>query len=64
MKDKVAGADTEVITGVPSVCIPSVRKAVEGSNIKVAAQNMHWEENGATGEVSGAMLADLEWSML
>lgn len=60
LKDKVAGADTEVITGVPFVCIPSVKKAVEGSNIKVAAQNMHWEENGAfTGEVSGAMLADL-----
>jgi triosephosphate isomerase len=49
-----------VVTGVPFVCIPGVKKAVEGSNIKVAAQNMHWEENGAfTGEVSGAMLADL-----
>lgn len=60
LKDKVAGTDTEVVTGVPFVCIPGVKKAVEGSNIKVAAQNMHWEENGAfTGEVSGAMLADL-----
>ena len=60
LKGKVAGSDTEVVTGVPFVCIPAVKKAVEGSNIKVAAQNMHWEENGAfTGEVSGAMLVDL-----
>ncbi|MDQ2086113.1 triose-phosphate isomerase [Herbivorax sp. ANBcel31] len=61
LKEKVAGADTEVVAGVPFVCIPLVKKTVEGSNIKVAAQNMHWEENGAfTGEVSGPMLADLE----
>ena len=32
-------------------------KAVEGSNIKVAAQNMHFEEKGAfTGEVAPGML--------
>ncbi len=60
LKPRVAGAKTEVVVGVPFVCIPGVKKAVEGSNIKVAAQNMHWEEKGAfTGEVSGQMLADL-----
>jgi len=60
LKPRVAGVDTEVVVGVPFVCIPGVVKAAEGSNIKVAAQNMHWEEKGAfTGEVSGAMLADL-----
>ena len=60
LKPRVADADTEVVVGVPFVCLPAVKKAVEGSNIKVAAQNMHWEEKGAfTGEVSGPMLADL-----
>lgn len=60
LKSRVADADTEVVVGVPFVCLPAVKKAVEGSNIKVAAQNMHWEEKGAfTGEVSGPMLADL-----
>lgn len=60
LKSRVEGADTEVVVGVPFVCIPGVKKAVEGSDIKVAAQNMHWEDKGAfTGEVSGAMLADL-----
>lgn len=60
LKARVSGADAEVVVGVPFVCIPGVKKAAEGSNIKVAAQNMHWESNGAyTGEVSGPMLADL-----
>jgi len=56
----VADADTEVVVGVPFVCLPGVVEAAKGSNIKVAAQNMHWEEKGAfTGEVSGPMLAEL-----
>lgn len=60
LKPRVADADAEVVVGVPFVCLPGVVKAVAGSNIKVAAQNMHWEEKGAfTGEVSGPMLADL-----
>ena len=60
LKASVAGAKNEVVVGVPFVCLPGVVAAVKGSNIKVAAQNMHWEESGAfTGEVSGPMLADL-----
>ena len=60
LKPKVAGVDGEVVVCVPFVAIPGVKKAVEGSNIKVGAQNMHWEEKGAfTGEISGPMLADL-----
>lgn len=60
LKAKVADAESEVVVGVPFVCLPGVVEAVKGSNIKVAAQNMHWEEKGAfTGEVSGPMLADL-----
>ncbi len=60
LKASVANAANEVVVGVPFVCLPGVIEAVKGTNIKVAAQNMHWEEKGAfTGEVSGPMLADL-----
>ncbi len=60
LKPKVADAENEVVVGVPFICLPAVVEACKGSNIKVAAQNMHWEEKGAyTGEVSGPMLADL-----
>ena len=60
LKPRVADAKADVVVGVPTVAISDVAKAVKGSNIKVAAQNMHWEEKGAfTGEVSGPMLAEL-----
>jgi len=60
LKSRVADAGAEVVVGVPFVCLPDVINAAAGSNIKVAAQNMHWEEKGAfTGEVSGPMLRDL-----
>jgi len=60
LKDKVANAKHEVVVAVPFVCIPGVVEAARGTNIKVAAQNVHWEEKGAyTGEVSAPMLKDL-----
>ena len=60
LKESVKGIENEIIAAVPFVCIPAALTASEGSNIKIAAQNMHWEEKGAyTGEVSGAMLKDL-----
>ena len=60
LKERVADANTEVVVGVPFVCLPGVVAAVKGSKIKVAAQNMLYEEKGAfTGEISGPMLADL-----
>lgn len=52
--------DVDVIVCPSFVCLPAVKAATEGSNIKVAAQNIHFEENGAyTGEVSAEMLNDL-----
>ncbi|MEN6313554.1 MAG: triose-phosphate isomerase [Clostridiaceae bacterium] len=60
LKPRVEGAGTEVVVGVPFICLPDVVRALAGSDIKVAAQNMHWEEKGAfTGEVSGLMLRGL-----
>ena len=60
LKANIVGTESEVVVGVPYICLPGVVEAAKGSNIKIAAQNMHWEEKGAfTGEVSGQMLADL-----
>ncbi len=60
LKPRVAGGAAEVVVCVPFVSLPGVLKAAEGSNIKVGAQNFHWEEKGAfTGEISGPMLKDL-----
>lgn len=60
LKDKVKDAETEVVVGVPFVAIPAVVEACKDTSIKVAAQNVHWEESGAyTGEVSCSMLKEL-----
>ncbi len=60
LKDLVAGSNSEVVTGVPFVCIPGAVDAAKGTNIKIAAQNVHFEASGAyTGEISCAMLKDL-----
>ena len=50
-------ATCDVVVCPTFVCLDAVKKAVAGSNIKVAAQNMHFEESGAfTGEVAPGML--------
>jgi triosephosphate isomerase len=57
LKPLVKDATCDVVVCPTSVCLDAVKKAVAGSNIKVAAQNMHFEESGAfTGEVSPGML--------
>ena len=54
-----ANEKADVVFGVPAIDIVPVVKAVEGTNIAVAAQNMYPEEKGAyTGEISPLMLAD------
>ena len=60
ISESVKDSKDIVVCGVPFVCIPDALKAAEGTNIEIAAQNMHYEENGAyTGEVSAPMLYDL-----
>ena len=50
----------ESVVCVPYPYLALAKSLTEGSCLKVAAQNMHFEENGAfTGEVSPVMLADL-----
>jgi triosephosphate isomerase len=49
--------DVDVVICPPFTAIESVAKVVEGSAIKLGAQNMHHEANGAfTGEISAPML--------
>ncbi len=57
LEEKVRGTEHEVVLCVPYTDIfYSVLNAQE-TNIKIGAQNMHWEEKGAyTGEISAEML--------
>ena len=60
LKPLVKDATCEVIICPTFVCLDAALKAAAGSNVKIAAQNMHFEENGAfTGEVSPKMLQDM-----
>lgn len=52
--------NTKVIIAPTFVNLESVAKATKKSKVKVAAQNMHFEANGAyTGEVSAEMLKSI-----
>jgi triosephosphate isomerase len=53
--------DVDVVIVPPFTAIARVTEALgKAQNIKVGAQNMHWERSGAfTGEISAAMLRDL-----
>ena len=60
IKGKVDTDKVEVVLCVPFTTIHAVQNAVKGTNIKVAAQNMHYMDQGAyTGEISGTMLKDM-----
>src|SRR5262245_29824871 len=51
--------DVEIVVAPPFTSLHSVVEATRNSNIGVAAQNLHWEREGAfTGEVSAPMLKD------
>jgi len=53
--------DIDVVIVPPFTAIAKVMEALgNAQNIKVGAQNMHWERSGAfTGEISAALLRDL-----
>ena len=49
----------EVVLCVPFIDIPAAVNAAKGTNVKIGAQNVHFEEKGAfTGEVSAKMLVE------
>ena len=50
-------SDVDVVVCPPFTGLESAAKALEGSNVKLGAQNMHFEASGAfTGEISAPML--------
>ena len=56
----VKDTKNDVIVCVPFTDLFYSLLSVQGTNIKVGAQNMHFEEKGAyTGEVSGKMLESI-----
>ncbi|WP_251862094.1 triose-phosphate isomerase [Clostridium sp. Marseille-Q2269] len=60
LKPLVKDAKCDVVVCPTYVCLPAVLEEVKGTNIKVGAQNMHFEENGAyTGEIAPKMLEEL-----
>ncbi len=60
MKPLVANADCDVIICVPFTNLETALEATKGSNIKVGAENCHFEKSGAfTGEISADMLTEM-----
>lgn len=57
-KAEIDGVDSVICA--PYTNLPALVEAAKGTSLKVGAQNLHWEDNGAfTGEISGVMLKDL-----
>lgn len=57
LKPLVKNDDAEVVFCTPAVSLIPALEAAKGSNIKIGAQNMHFEESGAyTGEIAANML--------
>jgi triosephosphate isomerase (TIM) len=60
VKEQAAVEGVETVICAPFTNLPALTAAAKGTAIKIGAQNLHFEDNGAfTGEISGVMLADL-----
>lgn len=60
IQGEIKGTDVEVILCAPFTLLRDMKLASEGTNIKLGAQNMHFEEKGAyTGEVSVLHLKEI-----
>lgn len=60
VKGKAEVGGVESVICAPFTNLPALIEAFKGTTIKVGAQNLHFEDNGAyTGEISGIMLKEL-----
>ncbi len=60
LKPLVANATCDVVACVPFTNLETALDAAKGSNIKIGAQNCHFEKSGAfTGEISADMLKEM-----
>lgn len=61
VKDRVNNDKVEAVICAPFTLLKDLKQATKGTNIKIGAQNMHFEEQGAfTGEISPLMLKELD----
>jgi triosephosphate isomerase len=52
--------DRDIVLAPTFTALSTVADAIKGTNMSLAAQNLHWEDKGAfTGEISAEMLLDL-----
>ena len=52
-------AEVDIVVCPPFTTLAEVRPVIAGTNVKLGAQNVHWEDHGAfTGEISAAMLKE------
>ena len=52
--------DVEIVLAPTAAALTSMAVALKESDVRLAAQNVHWEESGAfTGEISAPMLAEI-----
>jgi len=50
----------EIVLCIPFTALGAMSKILHGSQIKLGAQNIHWQDKGAyTGEIAGDMLAEI-----
>lgn len=60
LKPLVTNAGSQIALGIPFTALSAALEATAYSNVKVAAQNCHFEDSGAfTGEISARMLAEM-----
>ncbi|MGL5346023.1 MAG: triose-phosphate isomerase [Peptostreptococcaceae bacterium] len=61
VKNNVNNDNVEAVICAPFTLLKDLKEITKGTNIKVAAQNMHYAESGAfTGEISASMLKELD----
>ncbi|GAU77686.1 triose-phosphate isomerase [Fusibacter sp. 3D3] len=60
IKSEVANTDVEVLLCAPYTLLQSMVETAKGTNVKIGAQNMHFEDKGAfTGEITADMLLEI-----
>ena len=60
IKGKLNDEAVDAVICAPFTLLKDLKEATAGTNVKIGAQNMHFEENGAfTGEISPLMLKEL-----
>jgi triosephosphate isomerase len=60
VRDAVGDLPVQVAVAPPFTALQAVRQLLAGGPVELAAQNVHWEPQGAyTGEVSAPMLAEV-----